>query len=106
MVLVIVASTPASLLLVLLEGVQTSYSPLVACTALLTTTSTTPHAYRGDRYTDSGQAPYGTSKAYIIMFSRELAQRLGDRRIKVFAVQPGVPGEGGEGGVHAHRQVD
>jgi NAD(P)-dependent dehydrogenase (short-subunit alcohol dehydrogenase family) len=49
----------------------------------------TDNTCRGDKYTDSGQTPYGTSKAYIIMFSRELATRLADKNIKVFAVQPG-----------------
>ncbi|KAJ9508904.1 hypothetical protein QJQ45_028214, partial [Haematococcus lacustris] len=45
---------------------------------------------RGDTLKESGPVAYGTSKAYEIMFARELAARLRHRDIDVFAVQPGA----------------
>ncbi|KAJ9526743.1 hypothetical protein QJQ45_017511 [Haematococcus lacustris] len=45
---------------------------------------------RGNELKRSGLTAYGSSKAYEIMFARELASRLKHRGIDVFAVQPGV----------------
>ncbi|KAJ9505127.1 hypothetical protein QJQ45_028738, partial [Haematococcus lacustris] len=44
---------------------------------------------RGDKFTGSGLVPYCTSKAYMVMFARELAARVQHRGIDVVAVQPG-----------------
>ncbi|GFH05719.1 uncharacterized protein HaLaN_00223 [Haematococcus lacustris] len=48
------------------------------------------HNIRGNELKRSGLTAYGSSKAYEIMFARELASRLKHRGIDVFAVQPGV----------------
>ncbi|KAJ9509969.1 hypothetical protein QJQ45_011431 [Haematococcus lacustris] len=45
---------------------------------------------KGGTLKESGPVAYGTSKAYEIMFARELAARLRHRDIDVFAVQPGL----------------
>jgi len=46
------------------------------------------HNLTGDKYKDSGLTPYGTSKVYMMMFSKELAARVPE--VHFFCVHPGL----------------
>jgi NAD(P)-dependent dehydrogenase (short-subunit alcohol dehydrogenase family) len=44
--------------------------------------------HRGDKYSDSGMTPYGTSKIYMMMLAKELSTRVPE--VDFFCVQPGA----------------
>jgi hypothetical protein len=48
------------------------------------------HPLRGERYTDSGLVPYGTSKLYMLMLARELSSRVPE--VDFLGVHPGEAG--------------
>lgn len=81
---------PALMSLLMLDVLRASPAPRIVnmATGLELVGKVNLSDITGQQYHDSGVRPYGTSKTYMMMFSRELAARVQD--IDVFTVQPGL----------------